>query len=245
MVRRGVGRDAGQALGGGRRGPAHDDQRVEDHHDAGEDEDGERTGHHGSEKRGRGLPRGGFGGTVHMDLYGGHPDVVHAGDREAHDEARAHAPQEPFGLSGGPQGGTGGGHGDDDRGGDGDGVVLDPSVQTHSGHAEVVHGGHAETGDGAPGEQGRPGGPPVADDEDAYAHHDDGDGETGEGHHAVVVDRRALDGEAHHRDEVHRPDAGAYGGRPEGEPAGPPGARSQAARVVQRSPSAPPRQAMR
>ncbi|CAM5686173.1 hypothetical protein SGLAM104S_02952 [Streptomyces glaucescens] len=176
----------------------------------------------GEQGRGR-VARAGGGGAVQVDAQGGHPGVVHATDREAHDEARADAPQEPSDLAGRREGGGGGGHRYDDRGGDGEGVVLQLSVQAHSGHAQVVHRRDAQTGDGAAGEQGGPGGAPVADDEDPDAHHDDGDGQAGEGRRSVVVDRRLLDSEPHHRDEVHGPDAGADGRRAEREPAGAPG----------------------
>lgn len=135
---------------------------------------------------------------------------------------------------------------DQHREGDREPVVVNRSVKAERRHAQVVHGGHAETGDDTRGRERGGRRAQAADREDADADHQDRHRQTEQGQGRVVVDRGLLDVEADHGDEVHRPDAAADRGRPGASRPGfhgcPP---SWSERTVQRSPSAPPRQAVR
>ena len=159
-------------------------------------------------------------------LQRGHPRVVHASDRDAHDERRADR-----------GGGAADPGADPQRRGTRDDrdhhrqhherrVVGHGARHRHRRHAHVVHGGHSDADDHPAGHQP---GPPVAalgvseaDDEQAGAHHRDGEQHRPDGLRYVVQDRLTGNAEAEHRDEVHGPDPdGADSHRGQAEPARP------------------------
>jgi hypothetical protein len=141
-----------------------------------------------------------------------HGRVVHEVDRQGHDDRSQPDRGGPFQPPGQPQRGRG--RHDGDR--DGRDHVPDPvdedDFRADRGHPHVVHGRDARARE-QPGErelQRRV--PAEADHEQAAGGHGDGDEGAERGQGGVVEDRRVLDGEADHRDEVHDPDAGAADG---------------------------------
>jgi hypothetical protein len=128
------------------------------------------------------------GVLVQLDTERGHADVVHAGDPQRHDRARAERGEEAPDSDGGPRSGGRGEHGDDDGEPDQGGVVPEGAVEAQGGHAEAAHGGHPYPGDRAGEEQGQRSGAPEADDADAAEDHQDGDGEAEDGQETSWVE---------------------------------------------------------
>ncbi|MDQ1011465.1 hypothetical protein QFZ82_005950 [Streptomyces sp. V4I23] len=198
---------------------AQHQERVEHHHDGGEQQEDRGAHEDGREHADRGVAGGGqVDRGVQMDTHRRHPDVVHPAHRDAHHEGGAETRQEAVHGHRRPQ--RGGRRDDGDHHGerDGEGVVLQDGLQSHSGHAEVVHGRDAESGERPARDQRHQGRAAVAHDEDPDADHDDGHGEAREGGRPVVANGGLLDGEPHHRDEVHRPDPRADGRGAERQP---------------------------
>lgn len=113
-------------------------------------------------------------------------------------------------------------------------------MQPQGRHPEVVHARDAEAGGESTDDQRPAAVPAVPDGEHTGPDDQHGHQETEDGQRDVVVDLGAGDVEAEHRDEVHRPDAGAEGGcrvRSQLRRAEPVAA---SARTVQRRPRAAP-----
>jgi magnesium transporter len=155
-------------------------------------ERGQGDHHQHRDQEGRGRSPGdarddaGRSGDAHgrhrpgVDVQRGHPGVVHAADRDAHDERRG---------DGGPHGADPGA--DPQRRGTRDDrdhhrehderrAVGHRVRHGHRRHAQVVHARHADADDHAARQQPRPRphariGGTVADDEQASAHHSDGE----------------------------------------------------------------------
>jgi magnesium transporter len=155
-----------------------------------------------------------------------HARVVHAGDRDAHDERRADGGGEAADPGADPQRRGARDDRDEHRQHHERHVVGHGARHRHRRHAHVVHGGHPDADDHPAGQQPRPrvAVPDVteADDEQPGAHHRDGEQHRRDGQRHVVQDRLTRNGEAEHRDEVHGPDPdSADGHRGQAEPARP------------------------
>jgi hypothetical protein len=136
----------------------------------------------------------------------GHSRVVHAGDRDAHDQRRDDRGADTADPGTGPQRGGPGHDRDQYRQQEQRHVVVLAVWHAHRRHAHVVHGGHAEADDDAPDQQRPPATVTEADDEQADAYDGDRDQHRPDGDRDVVEDLLPGNREAEHGDEVHRPD---------------------------------------
>jgi magnesium transporter len=155
-----------------------------------------------------------------------HAGVVHAGDRDAHDQRRADGGGRAADPGADPQRRGTRDDRDQHRRHHERRVVGHGARHRHRRHAQVVHGGHPDADDHPAGQQPGPRAAAQeateADDEQPGAHHRDGEQHRPGGRRHAVADRFTGDAEAEHRDEVHRPDPdGADGHRGQAEPARP------------------------
>jgi magnesium transporter len=191
---------------------------------------GDHEQHRDQEGRGRGAGDGRDAGCLGdvrgrhrpaVDVQRGHAGVVHAGDRDAHDERRADGGPHAAHPGADPQRRGARHDRDHHRERDEGQAVGHRARHGHRRHAQVVHGRHPDADDHAAGQQPWPRPGPrvdvgVADDEQANAHHRDREQHGPDGYRHVVEDRLPGDREAEHRDEVHGPDpdrADRHGGQ--------------------------------
>jgi hypothetical protein len=184
---------------------------------------GERRQHHRDGeaiRREDVIPGHGRAHRKRREVRGGHPRVVHARNREAHDDPGSHTAQAAKAALIGTQ--AEGKPECDERGTDGDRyrerdesiIVAERGRHAHRRHADVVHAGDGGSHGQAADDEGDPAHAITAGDGKREGRSADGDGDREEKQRDIVRHRNAgairVQSEGEHADEVHAPDANAH-----------------------------------